>query len=300
MYNKALLIVNPNSGKKKPKNTLSDVINEFNKNNFNLCVYVSKNKQDTINTVMQTSDNYDIIICYGGDGTFNNVVTGITFNDNRPLLGYIPAGTTNDIALSLGLSKNNVQAAKDIILGAPFYYDLGVFNDKKFLYIAAFGFLTGVSYTTPQSLKNIFGRPAYFLESIKQLTNIKSYHVKIKYDEKSLEGDFIFGSISNSTSIAGAIKLKETKVKFDDGLFEVLLIKKPKSILEFINIITNLSKQNLDDENIIFFQTSNLKISSDTDLHWCLDGEDGGYFKNADILNMQKDIKLIINKKTSV
>ena len=299
MYKSALLIVNPRAGKTQAKNNLYLIVKEFEKNNYNLSIYKTKNKTDTISKIKETSKNYDLIICYGGDGTLNDVVMGMTYNKTRPSLGYIPAGTTNDIASSLNISKNNIQAARDIIWGSPKNYDLGLLNNKVFLYIAAFGLLSGVSYTTPQNLKNMFGRSAYFFESIKQMTNYKSYHLKISYDNKIIEDDFIFGSVSNSTTIAGALKLKRDDVKFDDGLFEVILVKTPSNILEFKNIVDNLSKQKYNEKNILFFQASSLKILSETSIRWCLDGEDGGLFKEAEIINKQKNIELIIKKQTS-
>ena len=291
MAKKVLLIINPYSGKGQIKNQLLDIIDQFIRAGFEVSVHITQEKGDAVKVSRKNATKYDLIVCSGGDGTFNELINGIMACEKKPYLGYIPAGTTNDFASSLGLSKNMQEAAQNIISGIPFPCDMGSFNDKYFTYVAAFGLFTNVAYETPQEVKNILGHLAYILEGIKQLTTIKSYHLTITHDGEKIEGDFIFGMVTSSTSVGGFKGLSGPDVRLDDGLFEVSLIKTPRNPLELNGIISCLLKQEPNPDFVYFFKTAKVHIDCDEIMPWTLDGEYGGDPDEVDI----KNIRLAVN-----
>ncbi|TCT16140.1 YegS/Rv2252/BmrU family lipid kinase [Natranaerovirga pectinivora] len=291
---RTLFILNPNAGKMQAKHNLFKLIDLFTKNKYEVTVFPTQDRLDATNIVKEKANEYDLIVCSGGDGTLNEVISGLMHHTNRPKLGYIPTGTTNDLATSLNLPKTCIKAAKKIIAGSSYYYDIGSLNDSYFTYIAAFGAFTKVSYTTSQKFKNALGRISYFLEGIKHLTEIKTYPIKIEYDHGVIEDDFVFGAVTNSTSIAGLFHLNSHDVILNDGLFEVLLIKSPKNAIELKNIIMGLLKQQYNDKYVTFFQASHLKITSDSNIPWIIDGENGGTQRDVTISNNHKGIEFIL------
>ncbi|TCK92772.1 YegS/Rv2252/BmrU family lipid kinase [Natranaerovirga hydrolytica] len=291
-----MLIFNPKAGKMQAKNNLFTLIDLFTKNNYEITTFPTQYSRHAVTIVKEKASHFDIIICCGGDGTLNEVVSGLMQQPSKVLLGYIPTGTTNDLATSLNISKDIYEAANDIINGKAYLYDIGSLNDKFFTYIAAFGAFTKVPYTTPQKFKNAVGRLSYFLEGVKHLTEIKSYHLKIECDDQVIEDDFVFGSITNSTSIAGFLKLNSDDVILNDGLFEVLLIKSSNNPIDLTNIVMGLLKQNYDKKKVLFFRTGNIKITSLVEIPWCLDGENSGEKKQVQITNITKSITFMLNK----
>ena len=291
---KILLIVNPVSGKMKAKNTLLDVIKVLqSKQDTYVSVQVTKERGHATKLAKEAKKNgFDTVICFGGDGTLNETICGLTDKKNRLPLGYIPAGSTNDFASSMKIPNTPVKAAEKILNGTPNPIDIGLFNNERyFTYVAAFGIFTAVSYNVSQGMKNVFGHMAYVLSSVKEIGNIRSYHVKIETEDRIVEDDYIFGAIANSTSVAGIVKLKEELVDFSDGLFEIGLIKKPKSILDLNRIITALSTSNFNNGSIDFYKASKLIITSEEGLDWTLDGEHavGGESVEIKILNKAVD-----------
>ena len=216
---------------------------------------------------------YDLIVCAGGDGTLNEVISGMLKSDVHTPLGYIPCGSTNDFATSMGISTNIKKCAESIVSAQPLPLDVGSFNDKYFTYVASFGAFTAASYSAPQDAKNFWGPIAYVFEGIKDLQSIKPYHVKFTSGDEVYEDDYVFGAIANSTSFGGIVKLKDELVCLNDGLFEVLLIKMPQNIVDLNNIITNLSTNNFDKRHFDFFKASKLTVSPSEILPWSLDGE---------------------------
>ena len=232
-----LFVYNPNSGMGLLKPKLSDVIDTFVKGGYEVTVYPTQRSQDAVRKVSGYTEEYDIVACSGGDGTLDEVVTGMMMRENKTPIGYIPAGTTNDFASSLHISKNMLEAADTIVTGTPFSFDIGQFNDDYFVYIAAFGIFTDVSYETKQSMKNILGHMAYILEGTKRLFNIPSYKIKVTHDGETIEDEFIFGMVTNSRSVGGFKRITGENVIFDDGVFEVTLFKTPKNPVELNELL---------------------------------------------------------------
>ena len=277
-----MLVINPTAGKNRARDNVFMLIDYFFTHNYHVTVFPTQAKGDACRYVAEFAPQYDALVCVGGDGTLNEAVTGLMFCDpeDRPRLGYIPAGTTNDFAATLGISSEMQLSAEQFCNGDAFECDIGRFNGKYFTYVAAFGIFTKVSYGTPQQLKNALGHAAYILEGVKSLTSIQSYHLKITCDgEEEVEGDYIYGQISNSTSIAGIMDISRTGVRLDDGLFEVLLVRMPSNIIELNGIISSLMFQKIDDSPYIYFRrTQSVTVISATPLPWTLDGESGGSF----------------------
>lgn len=301
MKKKLLFVYNPNAGRALLKSCLSDVIDIFTKDDYFVTAYPTQKKGDALKVIEKSNnEGYDLIVCSGGDGTLSESITGLMKCENRPDLGYIPAGSTNDFANSLKIPRNMVRAAENVIHGTPFAYDVGSLNDKHFCYIAAFGAFTAVSYETPQAFKNIFGHMAYVLEGAKSLGKINSYKMKVEYDGNTIEDNFILGMITNTTSVGGILNLKKKGVLFDDGLFEVTLVRKPNNPIEWSAMITNLLAANttknthLNTKYFYKFKTANLKITSEEKVAWTVDGESGGSYTEMNIVNHKQAINIII------
>ncbi len=272
---KLFLIANPCSGTLKLKNNLLEIIKTFSDAGYNVTVYTTKSRGDATRVVRELSEEYTTIICCGGDGTLNEVISGMMQNINRYRLGYIPAGTLNEWSSGLHISKNMVQAAKDIISGRVVPLDIGLFDKKYFTYTASFGAFTDASYSAPQEIKNVLGQAAYIIEGIKSISNIRPYTMTLSHDGEEITGDFLFGSVSNSLSVGGIIKLDETTVSLNDGMFEVLFIKKPETIAQLNQIVTCIVKRDFSNNNILFFRTKELSVHANRDIPWTLDGEQG-------------------------
>ena len=295
IFMKTLFIYNPNAGKMQIKNELYDILNIFSKANYDLTVVPTKAKDEATNYIKKNVDKFELVICSGGDGTLNEVVNGMLTSNCEilPPLGYIPAGSTNDYASSLKIPFDMKKAAKLITSGLPTPYDMCKFNNRYFVYIAAFGAFTEVSYSTPQDIKNIIGHLAYVLEGIKSLTNIKAYSLKIKSQELSIEGNFIYGMVSNTYSVGGIYKLNKKIVKLDDGLFEVTLIRQPYDPIQLGEISGYLLGTQKQTEMVISFKTNKLTIETEENIPWTLDGEYGGNPKKITISNINKCINII-------
>ena len=294
--NKLLLIVNPCSGKAKMKTQLMGVTQIFSNAGYEVSVYPTKSRGDATNRAMQIKNRqYALIVVCGGDGTLNEVITGLMTTNVKCTLGYIPCGTLNEWSSGLKISRNILTAAEDIVNGDIIDIDVGRFGDKYFSYTASFGAFTDASYSAPQSLKNALGQAAYFFEGIKSLTNIKTQHLKFTFDDKEIEGDFLFGAISNSMSVGGVVKFRESLVKLNDGLFEILLIRKPTNILKFQPLIDGILKKDLNREGFEFFHTNHITVTGGN-IPWTLDGE---YSQGTDefvIENLPKAIRLVVPK----
>lgn len=294
---KLLFVVNGHSGKGQIKNKLLDIIDIMIKEGYHVQVHTTQEREDATKVVREQAKYYDLVVCSGGDGTLDEAVTGMMQSEVRTPLGYIPAGSTNDFANSLEIPKDMIQAAKTAVLGVPFSCDVGEFNGDYFIYVAAFGIFTDVSYATSQELKNALGHVAYILEGAKRLYTIKTYHMRVEYDENEIEGDFLLGMITNSTSVGGFKNMTGKDVKLDDGLFEVTLIHKPKNIIELNTIIASLT--NLKDETDLIdsFRADSVKFYSEEEIPWTLDGEFGGDHKEVQIKDHCKAVDIMINEK---
>lgn len=293
-----LLIVNPCSGRAKMRTALLGVVEIFSKADYNVTVYPTKSREDATERVktVKTGD-YDIIVVCGGDGTLNEVITGLMHSGADIPIGYIPAGTLNEWSTGLGISKTIRQAAKDIIKGTEITLDIGKFGDKYFTYTASFGAFTSASYSANQEVKNVLGQTAYFFEGIKSLGNIKPIHLKFCYDGNTIEGDYLFGAISNSMSVGGIVKFDQSVVKLNDGLFEVLLIENPSNILKLQPLVDGILKRELDREGMKFFHTSSMEITGGDGLDWTLDGEHATSENRVEIRNIRKAVRFIVPNK---
>ncbi len=290
------MIVNPRSGKHKLNISTGKIAEIFDKKDIEVAAYFTSPEYNADYLVEEHISECDMIGCCGGDGTISETISGIMRSDIKKPLGFIPMGTTNDLARSLCLHTNPVKAAKTIAAGEIYPFDIGSFNDEYFVYIASFGAFTEVSYATPQKAKNIFGRLAYIFGAVKYLHKIKSHHVKVITDDRSCEGDYIFGAVTNSASVAGLFKFEDDMVDFSDGKFEVILIKQPKNIMNALATVLSMLNKSYGHENIILFHASEIKITSEEPLDWAVDGEHKNGGKNINIKNNRCAVNMIMRK----
>jgi len=291
---KALFIYNPNAGKGLLKPKLSQIIDIMVKAGYEVVAYPTQSYQDAYRKVMTFEGTYDLVVCSGGDGTIDEVVSAMMHREEKITIGYIPTGTTNDFAASLYIPRDLLKAADTAVNGSPFSCDIGVFNDDVFVYIAAFGLFTDVSYQTKQETKNILGHLAYVLEGSKRIFNIPSYCLKVTYDDVELEEDFIFGMVTNSRSVGGYRNMIGSEVVFDDGEFEVTLIKKPKSAIEIQEIVGALLLNNMDSKHMYTFKTGRITFESNEEVAWTLDGEFGGDHDVVQIENRRQALDIMV------
>ena len=240
---KLMLIINPVSGRRTSLRFLPDIIGIFSANDYAVTVFPTTKSGDAADFAMCYGNEFDLIVCIGGDGTLNEVISGIIRGDCRTPLGYIPSGSTNDFAACHGISSDMLEAAQNIVNGNPKSIDIGKFGKQYFSYVAAFGAFSWLSYTTPQNLKNMLGHSAYLLDAVKDLPKIKAHHLKLDLGEFTCEGDYIFGAVCNSTSVAGTITLPKTVVDTGDGKFEILLIHEPPKKIKIQNTVLEIFKQ---------------------------------------------------------
>jgi diacylglycerol kinase (ATP) len=295
---KLLFIFNPWSGKAQVKQKLFDIIDRFVKAGYQVTVHPTQEKLDARNVAKKSAKKFDVIVASGGDGTMNEVVDGLMECEKRPLLGYIPTGTVNDFASSLKISKNIMKAVDGILQGKTFACDIGSFNEEYFTYVAAFGAFTDVAYQTPQQSKNMLGKMAYVLEGMKRLGNLQAYPMRVEYDGNVIEENFLFGMVTNSTSVGGFKGISGKGVKMDDGLFEVSLIKMPKNPLEMQMIINSLLTRE-PNEYVHSFRSGEIHFYSETPVPWTLDGEYGGSIQQAVIHNHKQAISILTTKEQS-
>ncbi len=291
---KMLFVFNPNAGKSNIKNDLCDIIDLFTKNGYEVTAYPTQARLDAFEKIRDNAEKYDIIVTSGGDGTMNESIKGIMNSGANIPLGYIPAGTVNDFASSMEIPKKMLKAAENIVTGVPFAYDIGSLNGDYFCYVAAFGAFTEVAYETPQAAKNTFGHLAYLLEGVKRISTLQAYDITVEHDGEKFRDEYILGLVSNTYSIAGLSNLVAKGVLFDDGLFEVTLVKMPGSLIELNSILNCLIKKDLNPKYFCTFKTSHVRFTSDHEIAWTLDGESGGSYTVADIENHRQAVKIIV------
>ena len=295
MKKKVLFIVNPKSGKGSIRSKLLDIVDIFVKAGFDLTLYISQSAGDARAKAKEVEGKYELVICSGGDGTLDEVISGMMECEKRSAIGYIPCGSTNDFAHSLKIPTSMTKAAEHIATWKEFPCDIGRFNDDYFVYIAAFGLFTDVSYETSQDVKNVLGHLAYILEGMKKLTEIKSYPMKVESEEMTLEGNFLFGMVTNSTSVGGFRNITGKHVHLDDGVFEVTLIKTPQNILELNEIIQAVIAGKSENNKYFYqFRSSHVKFTSESPVAWTQDGEFGGYHEVVDVKNDKQALSLLV------
>lgn len=321
---KILFVFNPRAGKAKIRNKLCDIIDIFVKAGYEVTVYPTQGEGDAIRAVKDKREDYDLLVCSGGDGTLDEVVNGMIKCGKQIPIGYIPAGSTNDFARSLGIPKEMRRAAEMIVDGRDYACDIGAINEQCFVYIAAFGIFTDVSYETSQNIKNVLGHMAYILEGMKRISSIKSYRLKVRYwekdeeeagaergkagageladgmggfmyggyREKEIEDDFIFGMVTNSISVGGFKRITGKYVEMDDGEFEVTLIRMPSNPLDINAIMTSLLSRRINTDHMYCFKTPKITFESEDEIPWTTDGEFGGNHKTVDIVNWKQAVKI--------
>ena len=286
-----LYIYNPMSGQKTIGNHLSEIVEYFSKKSYFPTVYATQKANDAREKVKEFSKEYEEILVSGGDGTLDEVVSGLLKSDEKSIIGYIPTGSTNDFSRSLKIPTDIKKATKIAINGETMDIDVGKFNSKFFTYVAAFGSIAQVSYETDQSMKNIFGRFAYILEGVKTVSNLKAYKAKITIDDEVFEGEFIHFMATNSVSVGGFNNFYKKNIGLDDGIFEAALIKKPKGLIELNQIIDGLRSKK-ENDNVIFRSGSVFKVESDEKISWTLDGDYGGSYKKSEIKVLNRAVKM--------
>lgn len=290
---KMLFVMNPYSGTRRAVRYLADIIAMFNRAGYEVITHMTGGQGDAEEIVRQIAPRMDLVVCCGGDGTFNETVSGILKSGADVPVGYIPAGSTNDFASSLRLPTNILQAAKDILEGEPVSYDVGMFGDRYFSYVASFGAFTRASYSTPQSIKNALGHTAYVLEGITELSQIRKEHVRMEIDGQVIEDDFVFGAISNSTSVGGILTLDPKQVDMADGLMEIILVRAPQNLMELSECIQAVQSQKYNCAMITFRSAEKLRIYADPFMPWTLDGEREEGHGMVDVENIHHAFRLI-------
>ena len=298
---KLLIIANPNSGKGKVKTQLFKIIQIFSDAGFDVTVYPTQRRGDATTKIQSIRNGkYDRIVVCGGDGTLNEVITGVMRKGLECTIGYSPFGTLNEWSSSLKISRNPATAASDIITGRETNLDIGKFDDKYFSYTASFGAFTEASYSAPQEVKNVLGQAAYFFEGIKSLSNIKPLHLKFKCDDREIEDDFLFGAVSNSMSVGGIVKFDNSVVKLNDGMFEVLLIKNPTTILQFQSIVDGILRKDLSRNGIEFLHAHEVTVTGGANVPWTLDGEFSEGKDSITLTNIPSALHLIVPQDSSI
>lgn len=290
---KLLFVMNPYAGMRKANRYLSDIITIFNRGGYDVTAYMTAGPGDGARFVQERAADVDVVACCGGDGTFNETITGVLRSSADVPLGYIPAGSTNDFAASLHLPTNVVKAAKAIVSGVPNRYDVGRFGDRYFSYVASFGAFTKASYSTPQNIKNALGHTAYVLEGIQEFSQIRKVHVRMEIDGQDLEGDYLFGAISNSTSVGGILTLDPKQVDMGDGKFELMLVRTPKDLLEIHECIRAVQTQKYDCAMLTFRTAEKVRVFADPNMAWTLDGEREPGHDEVLVENLHHAVRLI-------
>ena len=295
MKKKLMLIINPAAGRGAYKIGLSDALQLLDQGGYRTTLYFTAGRGDATEIAAAHGKEFDTVACIGGDGTLSEVLAGMMRLDNPPQIGYFPMGTTNDVATTLDLPKNDtIGAARRILQGTPHPFDVGGFGENEyFAYIAAFGAFTEVSYATPQTQKKTLGHLAYVLQGMAQLPKIEAINARVEYDGGSVEGRFLYGSMSNSTSVAGILRLKEEMVSLGDGQSELVLVREPQTIDGFGAILTSALTQNFDCPDLLILHTTKATFRFDKPVPWTRDGEDGGAHTELTLRNWPAPVELI-------
>jgi len=291
---KMLFIMNPYAGQRRAVKNLAQILEIFNRAGYEVNVYMTAGPGDGEKMAALRGPESDLVVCCGGDGTFNETVAGLLGAGADVPVGYIPAGSTNDFANSLGLSLDNLQAARDIVEGEGRLVDVGLFGQRYFSYVASFGAFTRASYATPQSLKNVLGHTAYILGGIAEITQLKAEHVRMELpDGRVIEDDFIFGAVSNSTSVAGILTLDADRVDMSDGKLEIMLVKAPKDLVQLGELVGALQKQTYNCAAMTFLSTESVKVAVRQDMDWTLDGERQTGVSQVEIRCVNKAVRVM-------
>lgn len=291
---KMLFVMNPYSGQKRANKVLVEILEMMGQAGYDVTVHMTAGSGDASQAVQRLAPQMDVVVCCGGDGTFNETVSGLLASGVDIPVGYIPAGSTNDFAAGLKLPTDILDAVRSILTGTPHAYDAGDFGGRFFSYVASFGAFTKASYTTPQSIKNALGHTAYVLEGISELSQIRKEHIRMDIDGEIVEDDFLFGAICNSTSVGGILTLDPDQVDMCDGKLEVLLVRAPQSLLEITECIQAVQSQHYNDCAMITFRSaSRIEVTADPEMPWTLDGEREDGHEHVTVLNRHLAYRLL-------
>ncbi|MBS7324149.1 MAG: YegS/Rv2252/BmrU family lipid kinase [Angelakisella sp.] len=291
---KLLLIINPVAGRNQAQADLFKMVRVFAEHDCEVTVYPTRGPQDCTRKVLADAGRFDLVVCCGGDGTLNEMVSGMMQREEPVPMGYIPLGSTNDFAASLHLPSHVEEAALRCVEGTAFHMDVGSLNDRYFNYIAAFGAFTEASYATPQQIKNALGHLAYILEGVKSLGRLQPIHVRITADGETFEEDYLFGAVTNTVSLGGVLRLDPSRVLLDDGMYELLLVKNPQNPAEAQAMLSALMLQNYDGPLVRMLRASDILFESNHEISWTIDGEFGGSFSTTHILNNKNAVTLMV------
>lgn len=291
---KLLLIINPVAGRNQAQADLFKMVRVFAEHDCEVTVYPTRGPQDCTRKVLADAGRFDLVVCCGGDGTLNEMVSGMMQREDHVPMGYIPLGSTNDFAASLHLPSHVEEAALRCVEGTAFHMDVGSLNDRYFNYIAAFGAFTEASYATPQQIKNALGHLAYVLEGVKSLGRLQPIHVRITADGEAFEEDYLFGAVTNTVSLGGVLRLDPSRVLLDDGMYELLLVKNPQNPAEAQAMLSALMLQNYDGPLVRMLRASDILFESNHEISWTIDGEFGGSFSTTHILNNKNAVTLMV------
>jgi YegS/Rv2252/BmrU family lipid kinase len=295
MERKLFLIVNPAAGRGAYKGDFADALLTLSRGGMQICLAFTAGPRDATRLAAENAERCDLMACLGGDGTLSEVMTGLMQVKAPPPLGYIPMGTSNDVASTLGIPKNDpVGAVRRILSGTAHPYDVGGFGDKEyFSYIAAFGAFTEVSYATPQAQKKALGHLAYVLQGALALPKIEVTHTLVEYDEGTVEADLVYGSMSNSTTVAGIVRLPEEMVSLGDGLSELVLVKDPGNLIALGELADSVLSRRFDSDKLLILHTKKARFHFDKPVPWTRDGEDGGSHRDLTLCNHAAALQFI-------
>lgn len=294
MGKRALVIVNPSAGQKKSRRIMFDIVDQLSHAGYRVSAQTTTKPGDGTQFLKEYGEGQELIICCGGDGTLNEVINGMLETGCDAMLGYVPAGTTNDFARTLKLPRKAEKCMEQILGGTPRQLDIGSFNGRNFTYIASLGAFTKISYSTPQKLKNVFGHSAYVMEGVKEIGKIYPFEATVDVNGEHYEGEFVFGSVTNSTSVGGLFKLNALDVRLDDGELELMLIRNPKNATDLARILDGLVRNRYDPNYVIFKHATDMDIRTSQPLSWTLDGESGGQVDRARIKVIPGAIDLLL------
>ena len=298
MEKRILLIVNPKSGKGRYRAEISRVLEVLCRGGASVHVYMTKYPGHAREIAHKEAENHDIVACIGGDGTLGETIAGLMELKTRPPIGFIPLGTTNDMAATLKLPKDPMRAAEVMLEGQPIPIDVGRFGEEYFTYIAAFGAFTEVAYQTPRENKETFGHLAYILEGVGSLTKIAPRKLIVEYDDHGrVEGEFAFGGVTNTTSIAGLWKLNAARVDLADGAFEVILVKHPQNLLDLNAILKDIVTKKEKSEHVQIFRAKKARFLFEEHVPWTRDGESGGTHKEVVLQNLNPGVEIFVPRK---
>ena len=290
---KMLFIMNPFAGVKRANRHLADILLTFTQAGYEVITHMTLGRGDATAVAREKGKDVDLVVCCGGDGTLNETLSGLMQLEQRPLLGYLPCGSTNDFAMSLHLHTMLPAAAEAAATGTPCPLDVGRHNDRYFAYVASFGAFTRSSYSATQAAKNALGHFAYILEGLGDLDSLRPYRCAVDADGERFEGEFIFGAVCNSTSLGGLVKLDPSRVRMDDGKFELLLLRMPKTALDLQNLITAMTRMQYDYPGVILRHVRRVTLTTEENLPWSLDGEYCPSAPRVEIENLPAAIQLV-------